>query len=103
MRRSKIEIEFTIPVELSDEQHKRLLQLVIDITKDPNNQREGHIHWVFGWGDKPSYSIADLAMLGKPHNPDAPPTGEPEFDESVLHIETATRERRPEDDKWLKR
>lgn len=57
-----------------------------------NNQPDGGIHWVSGYGSKPRWSRADAAFLGKSTDPDAPETGEPTFDDEVYHVETTARD-----------
>lgn len=50
-------------------------------------------------GSKPIFSKADCRFLGKPVDPDAPESGEPTFDDEVLHIETAARTAYPTESK----
>jgi hypothetical protein len=45
--------------------------------------------WVFGYGDKPTYSQKDAAFLGIYTPIDAPDSGEPAFDSNTLMIEVA--------------
>lgn len=46
---------------------------------------------VSGYGAKPQWSQADARLLGKAVDPAAPVSGEPTFDDEVLHIETTAR------------
>lgn len=88
----RIEVEFAIPVQLSDDQVRRLSDLVQDIAK--SNEPEGHVHWLFGQGSKPLWSDADRAAFpGVRGGSSGKSTGEPEFDSSVLHLATSCRER----------
>jgi hypothetical protein len=86
----KIEIEFAIPVELTDDEQRRLCDFVQRIAK--RHQPDGMVHWQSGCGSKPIFSQADSRFLGKPVDPSAPERGEPEFDDEVYHIETYARE-----------
>lgn len=91
---SAIEVSFAIPVEITRDQERRLADLVEEIARA--NTPVGHAHWLCGQGSKPQYSQADARFLGKSINPDAPHTGEPSFDSSVLYFETYVRENWPE-------
>lgn len=85
-----IEVGFAIPVTLSDDQERRLADLVEEIARA--NQPEGHVHWLCGTGSKPQLSQADSRFMGKPIDHNAPESGEPTFDNSVLCFETFCRE-----------
>lgn len=85
----KIEIEFAIPVELEDEEMRELDALVQRVAK--RHEPEGHVHWCSGQGQKPLLSKADARFLKKEPRPDAPETGEPEWDPDILYIETSCR------------
>lgn len=87
----RIEIEFAIPVNLTDIDCRDLCEFVQRIAK--RHQPEGWVHWQSGCGDKPAFSKADARLLGKDVDPDAPETGEPTFDSSVFFIETTAREK----------
>ncbi len=89
----KIEIEFALPVELTDEEQRTILDMVQAIAK--RHQPEGMVHWQSGCGSKPIFSQADARFLGKPVDPNAPESGEPEWDDEVFHIETCAREAYP--------
>jgi len=89
----RIEIDFALPVELTDDEMRQLCNMVQVIAK--RHQPEGWVHWQFGAGQKPVFSQADCRFLGKPISPDAPETGEPTFDEEVFYIETTAREAYP--------
>lgn len=88
----RIEVDFAIPVEVSSEQMERLSELIQEIAK--SNEPDGHVHWLFGQGSKPMFSDADFAVF-----PDlkggssGEASGEPTFDDSILHLSTACRER----------
>lgn len=87
---SMIEVSFAIPVELTDEQEHRLADLVQEIARA--NTPAGHVHWLSETGQKAILSQADQRFLGKPIDPNAPATGEPTFDDSVLSFATFCRE-----------
>lgn len=89
----KIEIEFAIPVELSDADMRMLCDFAQRLAKA--HQPAGWVHWQSGCGSKPNFSKADARFLGKEPEPDAPERGEPTFDDSVFHIETTAREAYP--------
>lgn len=86
----RIEVDFAIPVELSVEHQKALALVIVDIIKA--NTPPGQVHWLFGFGSRPSFSQADAAFLGHAADPGAPATGEPTSDDSIYHMETACRD-----------
>ncbi len=88
----KIEVEFAIPVFITGEQQHRLANLLEEIARAPKNTPVNGVHWQSGVGSKPSWSQYDAAFLGKQVDPNAPPTGEPTYDDSILHFETSARE-----------
>lgn len=89
----RIEIEFALPVTLTDDEMRQFCDMVQKIAK--RHQPEGWVHWQSGCGQKPILSQADCRFLGKPVDPNAPERGEPEFDDTVFHIETTAREAYP--------
>lgn len=93
----RIEVEFYLPAYVTIDQQRRLSELLDEITRAPVNQPVGGVHWVAGMGSKPSFSQADQRFLGGAVDPDAPLTGEPTFDDTVLHFETFARERYPKE------
>lgn len=88
----RIEVDFDIPTLITQEHQRRLYDLLSEIARADYNQPAGGVHWLSGHGSKPRFSRADLAFLGKPDDPAAPESGEPTFDDSVLHFETTSRE-----------
>jgi hypothetical protein len=86
---SRIEIDFALPVDLTQDQQRRLGSPLDEIVAA--HQPEDGIHWVSGYGSKPRWSKADAAFLGKTADENAPETGEPAFDDSIYHIETTER------------
>ena len=87
----RIEVDFGIPVVLSDEHQRKLNELIRSITDAPWNAPKNGVHWASGYGSRPKWSRSDAAFLGVAADPDAPDSGEPEFDDSILHIETTCR------------
>ncbi len=92
---TKIEVDFAIPVELSDDDIQKLDALIQGIAK--RHEPKGMLHWCAGMGNKPVFSQADSRFLGKPVNPDAPISGEPTWNDSIFYIETCCRERYPDE------
>lgn len=93
----KIEIDFALPVELTDDQMRRLDRLVGDICD--KNCPEGWVFWPSGMGSKPSFSFVDAAFLDKPgsFDPSIASGDEPQWDDSVFQIDCAARELSPEE------
>lgn len=87
----KIEVEFGMLVYMSQEQQARLMDLLNEIVNAPCNQLKEGVHWIFGYGSKPKWSRSDAQFLGLPADPQAPETGEPEFDNSTFHVESMAR------------
>ncbi len=86
----KIEIAFALPVELTDEEMRKLCDFVQRIAK--RHQPEGMVHWQSGCGSKPIFSQTDAMFLGKAVDPNAPASGEPTWDDEIFHIDTFARE-----------
>jgi len=91
----KIEVDFALPVELTDDEMRGLCDIVQQVAK--RHQPEGMVHWQFGCGSKPVFSQADSLFLGKPIDDSAPESGEPTYNDEVFYIETAARESYPGD------
>jgi hypothetical protein len=88
---ASIEIDFALPVLMTQDQQRRLLELIDEITDAPWNVPAEGVHWMAGVGTKMHWSRVDSAMLGKVSEPGAPFSGEPTYDDSVFHIETCAR------------
>jgi hypothetical protein len=88
---SRIEVDFAIPVEMTQAQQRRLVEAVADIAHAPWNLPTEGVHWLAGTGSKPMWSRVDAAMLGVPAGPDAPHSGEPTFDDTIFFMETNAR------------
>ncbi len=87
-----IEVGFQIPVLVTQEQSRRLTELIHEIVGSPWNQPAEGVHWLSGMGSKPHWSRVDSALLGIPVEPGAPDSGDPTFDDSVYFLETCARE-----------
>ncbi len=92
---SRIEIDFQLPVELTDKEMQWLDKFTRQICD--RHQPEGWVYWPSGYGSRPNFSQVDSMFLGKPVDPDAPVSGEPTFDHSVYCISTCAREAWPEE------
>ena len=91
MKIRKIEIEFPLLVELPPGFEQALDRLVDTVCKKYEQENPMRVMWPAGHGNKPIFSQADLAFLGKPPNPDAPKKGEPTWEEHVYQIDVAER------------
>ena len=91
MKIRKIEIQFAIPVDVTDEEMQLLDRITQTIAK--RNQPEGFVHWCAECGSKPNWSKADGRAFGLEVADDAPESGEPTFDDEVLFFATCCRER----------
>lgn len=89
----RIEIAFAIPVYLTPEDYRQLADFVQRIAKNPVNTPVNGVHWQSGHGAKPKWSLADQRIMGLPGDPDAPESGEPTFDDSILFFETSARKK----------
>lgn len=87
----RIEVEFAIPVYLPQGFMRDLGDLISAAVRLGQNQPVGGVHWVSGYGQKPLWSKADARFLGKTPADDAADSGEPQWDDSVYHIETYAR------------
>jgi hypothetical protein len=87
---SKIEVDFAIPVQVSQAQIKRIHDVVDQICD--GNVPSGKVHWPSGYGSKPHFSEADCKFLGKQPEPGSPATGEPTWSDDVFYIETCCRD-----------
>jgi hypothetical protein len=87
----RIEVEFAIPVEMTQDEQRRLVLLLDEIVSSPWNQVKEGVHWLSGMGSKPNWSQADAAFLGIQAVAGALPHGEPTFDDSVYQIVTCAR------------
>lgn len=87
----RIEVDFAIPVEMTQSEQRRLVLLLSEIIDAPWNQIEDGVHWLAGVGSKPNWSRADAGFLGIKAEDGAPVSGEPTFDDSVFHVESCAR------------
>lgn len=90
---SRIEVDFAVDTIITQDQQRRLIDLVEEIIREPWNQPDGCVHWLASMGAKPRFSLADQRFLGVEGDPGAPESGEPTFDDEVLHLGSYCRER----------
>ncbi|HVP10927.1 MAG TPA: hypothetical protein VMV94_07010 [Phycisphaerae bacterium] len=88
---SRIEVNFRIPVEMTQEQQRHIIEAIDDIVDSPWNCPAEGVHWLAEMGAKPHWSRADSCLLGINPEPGAPTTGEPSFDDDVFHLATCAR------------
>ena len=86
-----IEVDFAIPVLMTQHEQRRLVLLISEMCSAPWNQPVEGVHWLAECGSKPSWSKADAAMLGVPTTPDSPDSGEPTFNDEVFQIGSCAR------------
>lgn len=91
MQISKIEVQFARPVDITDGEMQRINQIASDAAR--RTETPEFVHWAAGCGCKPNWPRTDCKIFGYEPTKDSPDSGEPTFDDSVLYIETATRER----------
>lgn len=89
----RIEVNFAIPVNMTESQQRALHDVISEITKA--TVPPGCVHWVSGYGQKPMWSQDDQRFLGQHVDPSASQSGEPTWDETTFQIETCCRERHP--------
>lgn len=92
---SVFEVLFQLPVRITREDERRLVEAVEVIIKRPWNQPEEGIHWAAVFGSRPNLSEVDAALLGQKAAPEQyrPANGEePTFNDDVFQISTCARE-----------
>ena len=87
-----IEIEFAIPVWMTQDQQRMVHDFVDSITNASCNQIKDGVHWMFFCGGRASFSAVDAALLGKVADPNIKNGDEPTHDDSVFVIETSARQ-----------
>lgn len=106
---SSVELSFALPCFITQAQQMKLHNVMDEICGAPVNQIAGHAHWAAENGHKPTWSQADARMLGIATPADAPESGEPTFDDSILYFASsiiaidAEREARREKNRELRR
>lgn len=88
----KIEISFPCPVEVPNDVIERMDQLVGEICELYESENLSRVMWPAGHGCKINWSKADAAFLGRPTEPDAKESGEPDYDDSIYEISVSERE-----------
>lgn len=89
-----IELNFAIPITMTQDQQRRLLDLMSEIVSEPYNQPRDGVHWVGFVGSRLTYSNVDAALLGKPCSIDLdrPADGEePTSEDDVFVAESSAR------------
>lgn len=89
-----IEINFAIPVTMTQDMQRRLLCWIDELVSEDFNQPKEGVHWASFIGGKLKFSDVDAALLGKPRcpDPDKPANGEePVSQDDVYCVETAAR------------
>lgn len=74
----RIEIEFAIPVYLTQDQQKRLNEFVLEILENPANEPENGVHWISSLGAKPFWESDQRKSVEK-------------WDENTLYFETSVK------------
>ncbi len=87
-----IEISFPVGVELPDGWERALDSLVNMVCEKYERENPARVMWPANFGSKPLWSKTDAAFLGVEAAPDAPPCGDPGFDDSVFVIGVCERE-----------
>ena len=92
--RNGIEINFDIPCWITEKQQRDLSRVISAIISAPWNQPIEGVHWLSGYGDKPTFSKADAQLLGitDPSQVSEHEIGEPTFDSSILSFHSCARE-----------
>lgn len=86
----RIEMEFAIPVYVTQEQQRLLHELFKGILQNPANIHLDGVHWQNSHGPKPIWSQNDAEKLGKPPEPGAHVSGPPTWDENTLYFGSTT-------------
>ena len=86
-----IEIHFAISCYVTIAQQKAIFKAVSAIIDAPCNQPTEGVHWLAEVGAKPSFSQTDQRVFNLPGSSDAPESGEPTFDDSILHMASCAR------------
>lgn len=88
----RIEVSFALPVHMTQDQQRRLLDLLNEMVRAPCSQPKEGVHWVGFTGSKLNYSAADARLLEREAGPDYVPDGaEPTSDDTVFCVESCAR------------
>jgi hypothetical protein len=91
-----IEVSFGAEVIITQDQQRRLYDLITEVVRSPWNQFEGCVHWLSGYGSKILWSARDAAFLGvHPSDNPSPDGEEPSSDDTVLCFTTTCRDEAP--------
>lgn len=86
----RVEMEFAIPVYVTQEQQRLLHELFLKILENPANKPLDGVHWQHAHGPKPIWSQKDMQLLGKSADPGAAISGPPTWDEDTLYFGSTT-------------
>lgn len=78
------EVHFGLRVAMTQDQHRRLLNLMEEIVRAPHNQPLNGVHWLSGGGSRPNWAAVDAAIEGRP-------VEEPAFDDNVYQLVSTAR------------
>lgn len=88
----KLEISFPCTVDVPEEVIRKIDALVGEVCELYETQNPTRIMWPAGHGSKINWSRMDAAFLGRPAEPNAKESGEPDFDDSIYEISVSERE-----------
>lgn len=82
-----IEVNFHIPVYMTQEQQRKLNNVVTEIINHPYNQPKGGVHWLCGIGAKLIMSDVDSALTQRAptDDPRKPENGEEPVHDDTVH------------------
>lgn len=86
----RIEMEFAIPVYVTQEQQRLLHELFNGILQNPANVPLDGVHWQNAHGPKPIWSQKDMELLAKSATTGAQVSGPPTWDENTLYFGSTT-------------
>lgn len=92
-----IEIGFAISTVVTQDQYRRLRELLAEIVRAPYNQPEGGVYWLSSEGSRMRMSASDAAFLGAVGDtggvvdPNIKPGEEPTYEDDVLCFGTCAR------------
>jgi hypothetical protein len=88
----KLEISFPCTVDVPEEIIREIDALVGKVCELYEAQNPTRIMWPAGHGWKINWSRMDAAFLGRPAEPNAKESGEPDYDDSIYEISVSERE-----------
>lgn len=88
----KLEISFPCTVDVPEEVIRKIDALVGEVCELYETQNPTRIMWPACHGCKINWSRTDAAFLGRPADPNAKESGEPDYDDSIYEISVSERE-----------